>query len=66
MGITLSYDTRRQGGNLNHSKVNGGSYSEQDADSTGHANLSHTHYCHFIPGGLRRTAEQWGDELLQD
>ena len=66
LGITPSCATSRQACNLSRGDKQGGSYPEQDADSTGHANLAHAHHCHFIPGGLRRTTEQRGDQLLQD
>lgn len=41
------------------------SYPQQDADSTGHANLAHTNHCHLIPGRLRGAAEQRRDQLVQ-
>lgn len=61
---TPSCDTSRHEGHLSQNQWS--SYPEQDADGTGHANLAHAHHCHFIPGGLRRTAEQRSDQLLQN
>lgn len=63
LGITTYCEGNRQ---APCSYENWGSYPEQNADSTGHANLTHTHYCHFIPGGLRRTDDQRGDQLLHN
>ena len=41
-------------------------YPEEDADGTGHADLSHPHHRHLVPGGLGRPTGQGGDQFLHD
>lgn len=60
-----SCQTSGEGVNLSQGEA-GASYPEQDGDGTGHADLTHAHHRHLVPGRLRRAAEQRVEQLMQD